>query len=47
MLIVIVKNEDLNAFAAKFEKDGEYEHYKIVDVSWTGVAALFVLEGKE
>ena len=47
MKIVIVRNEDLEAFADKFDKDGEYELYKIIDVSWTGVAALFVLEGKE
>lgn len=46
MKIVIVSNKDLDAFADKFEKDGEYEDYEVADVSWTGIAALFVLKEK-
>lgn len=47
MKIVIVRNEDLDAFAEKFEAGGEYEDYEVADVSWTGIAALFVLKEKE
>lgn len=46
MKIVIIKNEDLPAFEAKFEANGDYEDYEIVSVSWTGNAALFVLKEK-
>lgn len=46
MKIVIIKNEDLAAFEAEFETDGDYEDYEIVSVSWTGNAALFVLKEK-
>ena len=46
MKIVIVRNEDLAAFEEKFGSGGDYEDYEIVSVSWTGVAALFVLKEK-
>ena len=43
---LIVGNQDLDKFAEQLASGGDLEDYEIVNATWNGVAALFVLKEK-